>query len=459
MILYEDTALVVVDKPAGLSSEDGVPAALRKLWGRPDAYVGVIHRLDTGVSGLMVYAKTPQAAAALSRQVTQSQQVYAEQDGRAEPDAGTPDAPPFVKQYRALIAGGPDEKLPAEGVLRDYLFKDSRKGRVFPVSRPRKGVKEAVLEYRISASAPDGSASLADITLHTGRTHQIRVQFASRRHPLWGDGKYGSRIKGDIALQSARLRFIHPDTGKVMDFRLPVPGHGPLGASDRKTTMEQQYKTDSEIYAVLEREIIDLTLRPGCSLSENPLCNRFGAPRSLIRVVLQRLQENGLVKIVPYKGTTVTRLNRDIVDELIYERIAVEARVLRDFAPHCTPEHRALIRQRAAAYDELAKAETLDFNRLYEADTRLHETWFSAMGKMYLWRTLQNAHADYSRFRMLDTLTTGGLAEVVADHHNLIDAIERCDLAAFEPLVERHLYGGIRRLGSKLTEEYADYFE
>jgi 23S rRNA pseudouridine1911/1915/1917 synthase len=121
-----------------------------------------------------------------------------------------------VKQYRALIAGGPDEKLPAEGVLRDYLFKDSRKGRVFPVSRPRKGVKEAVLEYRISASAPDGSTSLADITLHTGRTHQIRVQFASRRHPLWGDGKYGSRIKGDIALQSARLRFIHPDTGKEM---------------------------------------------------------------------------------------------------------------------------------------------------------------------------------------------------------------------------------------------------
>ncbi len=227
MILYEDTALVVLDKPAGLSSEDGVPAALRKLWGRPNAYVGVIHRLDTGVSGLMVYAKTPQAAAALSRQVTQSQQVYAEQDGRAEPAAGTPDAPPFVKQYRALIAGGPDEKLPAEGILRDYLFKDSRKGRVFPVSRPRKGVKEAVLEYRISSSAPDGSASLADITLHTGRTHQIRVQFASRRHPLWGDGKYGSRIKGDIALQSARLRFIYPDTGKVMDFRLPVPGTWP----------------------------------------------------------------------------------------------------------------------------------------------------------------------------------------------------------------------------------------
>ena len=78
----------------------------------------------------------------------------------------------------------------------------------------------------------------------------------------------------------------------------------------------EQYKTDAEIYAVLEREIIDLTIRPGSLLSENPLCARFGAPRSLIRVVLQRLQENGLVKIVPYKGTTVTRLNRRIVDEL-----------------------------------------------------------------------------------------------------------------------------------------------
>ena len=223
--------------------------------------------------------------------------------------------------------------------------------------------------------------------------------------------------------------------------------------------MEPTVKTDAEIYAILEREIIDLTLRPGSSLSENPLCTRFGAPRSLIRVVLQRLQENGLVKIVPYKGTTVTRLNRDIVEELIYERTAVEARILRDFAPRCTPQQRALIRARADAYDALAKADIPDYNRLYEADRMLHETWFAAMDKLYLWRTLQNAHADYSRFRMLDTIQSGGLAEVMADHHNLIDAIERCDLAAFEPLVERHLYGGIRRLGNKLTEEYADYFE
>ena len=97
--------------------------------------------------------------------------------------------------------------------------------RVFPVSRPRKGVREAVLEYRITAT--NGALSLADITLHTGRTHQIRVQFASRKHPLWGDGKYGSRFKGNIALQSARLQFLHPETGQQMEFQLEKPNEEP----------------------------------------------------------------------------------------------------------------------------------------------------------------------------------------------------------------------------------------
>lgn len=225
MILYEDAALVVVNKPAGLSSETGLPAALRELWGKPDAYVGIVHRLDTGVSGLMVCAKTPKAAAELTRQVTQSQEAYAVLDGRAEPSPATPAEPVFVKQYRAVIAGAPDENLPESGILRDYLFKDSRKGRVFPVRRPRKGVREAVLEYRIAAA--NGTLSLADITLHTGRTHQIRVQFASRKHPLWGDGKYGSRFKGNIALQSARLCFRHPETGKPVEFVLEKPDGEP----------------------------------------------------------------------------------------------------------------------------------------------------------------------------------------------------------------------------------------
>ena len=203
-LLYEDEQIVVLDKPAGLASEGGLPAALRALWNAPEGYVGIVHRLDTGVSGLMVCAKTPAAAAALSRQI---------QQGR------------FRKEYRAVIAGGPEEALPESGQLRDYLFKDSRAGRVYPVKRLRKGVREAVLDYQIlqTAETPDGLLSLVQIRLQTGRTHQIRVQFSSRRHPLWGDGKYGSRYKGPIALQSAKLEFDHPETGKKMSFTLPLP--------------------------------------------------------------------------------------------------------------------------------------------------------------------------------------------------------------------------------------------
>lgn len=233
-IVFEDESLVVLDKPAGLSSEAGVSGALRAQWRAPDAYVGIVHRLDTGVSGLMVCAKTPQAAAALSRQLAQSAAFYAAQDGRAQPgEAGdaVPAAPPFVKQYRAVAAGGPDEALPAAGTLRDYLFKDSRTGRVYTVRRPRRGVREAVLEYEVRRVVPhpagQGSLCLLEITLHTGRTHQIRVQFASRRYPLWGDGKYGSREKGNIALQSASLAFLHPVTGQALHFALDAPDGAP----------------------------------------------------------------------------------------------------------------------------------------------------------------------------------------------------------------------------------------
>lgn len=225
-VLFEDAALAVLAKPAGLSSEADVPAALRARWGRPEAYVGVVHRLDTGVSGLMVYAKTPAAAAALSRQVQQSQEAYARADGRAPAASGPADEPPvFIKQYRAVIPAAPEAALPAEGTLRDLLFKDGRTGRVYPVRRARRGVKEAVLAYRTMAEAEGWR--LVEVTLHTGRTHQIRAQFAARRCPLWGDGKYGSRQKGAIALQSARLRFAHPTSGQAMDFALPLPSGAP----------------------------------------------------------------------------------------------------------------------------------------------------------------------------------------------------------------------------------------
>ena len=106
--------------------------------------------------------------------------------------------------------------------MTDFLFKDSRKGKVFAVKRPRKGVREARLTYRLLWQ--DGENALVRVSLDTGRTHQIRVQFSSRGMPLWGDGKYGSRIKGELALFSCALGFPHPRTGKPMAFTAKPAG-------------------------------------------------------------------------------------------------------------------------------------------------------------------------------------------------------------------------------------------
>lgn len=202
-VLYEDAALWVCLKPAGVSSQDepgGVPSLLRVHAGRADAYVGVIHRLDMGVGGVMVYAKQSRAAAALSAAV----QAHALQ-----------------KQYLAVVHGIPE---PAEGEMCDLLFKDCRTGKTFIVDRPRKGVRDAALSYRVLAGAE--GLSLCAVTLHTGRSHQIRVQFASRKLPLAGDGRYGARDNANgIALWSYRLAFSHPDDGRPLVFcALPQGG-------------------------------------------------------------------------------------------------------------------------------------------------------------------------------------------------------------------------------------------
>lgn len=161
-ILYQDEALCVCIKPVGLDSQFGVPEALKAQLGG-EFYP--VHRLDENVGGVMVYARTSKAAAMLSREI----------------QAGT-----FVKEYLAQVHGTP----PEQGVWEDLLFKDSRKNKVFVVKRERAGVRKAKLEFtRITA----GETSLVAIWLYTGRSHQIRVQFASRGFPLVGDHKYGSR--------------------------------------------------------------------------------------------------------------------------------------------------------------------------------------------------------------------------------------------------------------------------
>ena len=161
-ILYHDSQIAVCVKPIGLDSQTVVPAALSEILG--GAFLPV-HRLDKNVGGVMVYARTQEAAAKLSAAI----------------QTGT-----MVKEYVAAVHGTP----PESGEWEDWLFKDSSKNKVFVVKKERKGVKKARLEFR---RLTEGDPSLVRVRLHTGRSHQIRVQFASRSFPLLGDHKYGAR--------------------------------------------------------------------------------------------------------------------------------------------------------------------------------------------------------------------------------------------------------------------------
>ena len=188
-LLCMDRDFVVCVKPVGMDSEHEVPEALKNELG---GEFFPIHRLDQNVGGVMVYARTKFAAAALSKAVQE----------------GT-----LVKEYRALVHGTP----PESGVLQDFLFKDSRKNKVFVVKKERKGVKKASLEYT-RLTPENGDPSLVHIRLHTGRSHQIRVQFASRGFPLVGDHKYGSRDEATAPmLFSCCLTFPWKGTTRVFE--------------------------------------------------------------------------------------------------------------------------------------------------------------------------------------------------------------------------------------------------
>ena len=186
-ILYSDRDLAVCIKPVGLDSEAQVPAELKKALG---GEIFPIHRLDKNVGGVMVFARTKQAAAALSKAVQEGQ---------------------MVKEYVAMVHGTP----PENGDWEDFLFKDSRKNKVFAVKKERKGVKYARLEFE---RLTDGDPSLVHIRLHTGRSHQIRVQFSSRGFPLVGDHKYGSRDERlEPMLFSCRITFPWKGENKIFE--------------------------------------------------------------------------------------------------------------------------------------------------------------------------------------------------------------------------------------------------
>ena len=200
-ILYSDADIVVCVKPQRVLSTDepgGVPELVRKELGEETADVRTVHRLDRVVGGVMVLARSAAAASELSRQVRENE---------------------FGKEYLAVVHGTPD---PQEGQLRDLLGRDKERRMTYVAAEPGKGIQEAVLSYRVLNQA--GELSRVRIRLHTGRTHQIRVQFASRGMALVGERKYDTREDPcEIALWSHMVEFTHPRTGERMTFRKEPP--------------------------------------------------------------------------------------------------------------------------------------------------------------------------------------------------------------------------------------------
>lgn len=223
MILYEDDDILVAVKPSGTVSEhttagDGFPDILERLLEKQGKRrtVYTVHRLDAPTSGVMVFALNKSAAARLSADFASACA------DSARSDSAWSDSDHAEKEYLCALCGIPNESC---GTLFDLLFYDKRAGKSYVVDRPRKGVREAVLEYRLldSADTDEMTVTLVATTLKTGRTHQIRAQFASRRLPLYGDRRYGGRGQGVLGLFCRKLTFFHPSGGEKLTFEASPP--------------------------------------------------------------------------------------------------------------------------------------------------------------------------------------------------------------------------------------------
>lgn len=209
-IIFEDNHLLIVEKPINIpvqedSSKDKdllniLKDYIKKRDNKPgNVYLGLVHRLDRPVGGIMVFAKTSKCAKRISDQIQKHD---------------------FKKTYYAVVINKMEER---KGTYIDYLLKDTKKN---IVSVDKNG-KEAILDYELVDYKDD--LSLVKINLKTGRSHQIRVQFAHHNHPLYGDHKYNRNVVGNdhVALFSKQITFIHPITKEVLTFSLNLPNKYP----------------------------------------------------------------------------------------------------------------------------------------------------------------------------------------------------------------------------------------
>ena len=205
-IIYEDNHIIVVEKPVNIPSQGDktgdedmltiIKKYLIEKYNKPgDAYLGLVHRLDRPTGGVMVFAKTSKAASRLSEQIREKK---------------------FNKEYLCIVDGKMENNA---GVFEDYLVKNEKNNLSKVTDKNNKNAKLAKLEYEVLKYDEKINLSLVSVKLYTGRHHQIRVQFASRNHSLYGDQKYGTRGRGkQLCLWAYKLSFTHPTTKELLEF-------------------------------------------------------------------------------------------------------------------------------------------------------------------------------------------------------------------------------------------------
>ena len=206
-ILYEDNHIIVVEKKPNIPSQSDktgdidmltlVKNYIKEKYNKPgNVYIGLVHRLDRPVGGIMIFARTSKSASRLSNQVREKI---------------------FKKKYLAVVDGKFEKN---QGTLEDYLYKDERHNMSKVVKKEKKNAKLAKLDYKVLKYNPVKDLSLVEVNLHTGRHHQIRVQLSNFGHSIFGDQKYGTRGKGkQIALWAYELTIVHPVTKEEMTFK------------------------------------------------------------------------------------------------------------------------------------------------------------------------------------------------------------------------------------------------
>ena len=219
-------------------------------------------------------------------------------------------------------------------------------------------------------------------------------------------------------------------------------------------------RNSDQIFSYLLRDIVELRIRPGEKLSENALAAQFHVSRTIIRASLQRLAQEGFVRIVPHSGSIVTKIHPEIAQQIIYMRVSVETSVLKDFIRSASSLEMEELKHRYQSHRERCQyilehhiTDNKDINELFNLDMSFHKTYFEFTNKEYIWSMLMTPQPDYSRLLRLDMLDGMNLPEVQEQHAELMRIIEKGETDKIEPLLSLHFNGSIRRLGKLLFSE------